>query len=132
MTKQIKTSDIVAQKLEHINYFKQEGINDALYIGMARDACYTAHNGVGFKKKQLSDTLAEHDRHVEEKNTYYVERTERFATRLFSELAILEERLTIEMSVYEQITGGEVWSPKPVAKNVKKTDLSAMRKAVGA
>ena len=48
MTQQVTTSSIINQKLEHINYFREDGIHDALYIGIARDACYTANNSLGF------------------------------------------------------------------------------------
>lgn len=129
MTKTLTTSDIIGQKLDHIKYFQDEGIHDALFIGMARDACYTAHNSVGFKKKQLADTLGEYDRHMAEKDDNAAERAERFAGRLYAELEILEERLDIEKAVYFTITGGEEWTPsqkRPVAR--KSVDMSALRK----
>lgn len=119
MTKPITTSDIIAQKLEHINYFREDGLHDALFIGMARDACYTANNSLSFKKKQLADILAEYDRHVEDKNDHAAERSEQFAGRIYAELEILEERLDIEKAVYFTITDGEEWKPsvkRPVAR----------------
>ena len=133
MTKVLKTSDIIAQKLEHINYYRNDGLHDALFIGMARDACYTAHNSVGFKKKQLADVLAEYDRHMAESDTNAAERAERFAARMLAELEVLEERLDIEKAVYFHITGGEEWAPAPKKTGpVRKStiDMAALRKRV--
>ena len=130
MTTQLKASDIIAQKMDHIKYFTND--NEYLLVNIARDACYTAKNSVEYKRKQLCDTLAEYDRHIEEKNVNAVERAERYIVRLNEELEILMCRLEIEMSVYELFTG-EKWSPKPVAKNVLNPDMVAIRKrAVGA
>jgi hypothetical protein len=132
MTTQLKASDIIAQKMDHIKYFTND--NEYLLVNIARDACYTANNSVEYKRKQLCDTLAEYDRHIEEKNVNAVERAERYIARLNEELEVLMCRLEIEMSVYELFTG-EKWSPKPVAQNVRKprVDIDAIRKkAVGA
>lgn len=131
MTKQLKPSDIIAQKMEHIKYFTND--NQYLLVSIARDACYTANNSLEYKRKQLSDALADYDRHIEEKNVNAVERAERYIVRLNEELEILMCRFEIECGVYELFTG-EKWSPKPVAKNVLKpsANIDAIRKAVGA
>lgn len=125
------TSSIIAQKLDHILYFQQDGVNESLLIGIARDACYTANNGLSFKKKQLADILAEYDRHMSEKDDNAAERAERFAGKLYAELGILEERFDIEKAVYSQITGGEEWTPT-IKRPVKRTnvDMEALRKKV--
>lgn len=132
MTKQLTTSDIIAQKIEHINYFREDGIHDAVYIGMSRDACYTANNSLSYKKKQLSDILAEYDRHVEENDTNSADRSEQFAGRVYAELEILEERLDIEKAVYFQLTGGEEWKPAPKRQvaTKSKVGIDALRKKV--
>lgn len=132
MTKQLTTSDIIAQKLEHINYFRTEGLHDALFIGMARDACYTANNSLSFKKKQLADILAEYDRHVAEMNDNAAERSEQFAGRIYAELELLEERLDIEKAVYFTITDGEEWKPsvKRQVKRKSSVDMAALRSKV--
>lgn len=134
MTKQLKQSDIVNQKLDHINYYREEGLHDALFVGMARDACYSAHNSLAFKKKQMSDVLADYDRHVAEKDDHAAERAERFIARLYVELEVLEERFDIEKAVYSIITGGEEWQPaqKPSAKRTSKADMDAIRKRLAA
>lgn len=133
MTKKtLTTSDIIDQKISHIKYFEAEGLHPALFIGIARDACYTAHNSLGFKKKQLADILAEYDRHMAEKDDNAAERAERFAARLYAELEVLEERLDIEKAVYFTLTGGEEWTPtqKRTVARKPSVDLSKMRKAV--
>ena len=96
MTKQLTTSDIIAQKLEHINYFRDEELHDALFIGIARDACYTANNSLNFKQKQLAQVLEEYDRNMKNGNDNAAERSEQFAGRIFAEVSTLEERLHIE------------------------------------
>ncbi len=131
MTKALTTSNIISQKLEHINYFRSDELHDALFIGMARDACYTANNSLNFKKKQLADTLGEYDRFVAEKDDNAADRSERFAGRLYAELEVLEQRLDIEKAVYSQITGGEEWQPtvkRPIKR--KAVDMEALRKKV--
>lgn len=131
MTKTITNSDIINQKLEHINYFRDDYIHDALFIGMARDACYTANNSLNFKKKQLADVLAEYDRHMADDNAYQAERSEKFAGRMFAELEVLEERLEIEKAVYKVITDGEEWTPTPKRPIKRKSvDMAALRKKV--
>lgn len=133
MTKALTTSNIISQKLEHINYFRSDELHDALFVGIARDACYTANNSLNFKKKQLCDTFAEYDRYVAEKDDNAAERSKRFAGRLNAELEVLQERLDIEKAVYFQITGGEEWEPtvkRPIQRKV--VDMEALRKKVAA
>jgi hypothetical protein len=132
MTQQITTSSIINQKLEHINYFREDGIHDALYISIARDACYTANNSIGFKKKQLSDALADYDRFVSEKDDNAAERVDRFIGRMYQELEILEERLEIEKSVYFIITDGEEWKATPPKSKGPRADIDALRKKLAA
>ena len=131
MTKTLTTSDIIAQKLDHIHYFQQDGVHESLLIGISRDACYTANNSLSFKKKQLADILGEYDRHMSEKDDNAAERAERFAGKLYAELEILEERLDIEKAVYFTITGGEEWKPT-IKRPIKRTnvDMAALRKKV--
>lgn len=130
MTKQLTTSAIIAQKIEHINFYREDNLHEALFIGMARDACYTAHNSVSFKKKQLADMLAEYDRHMAEKDDNAADRCERFAGRLGAELEVLEERFDIEKAVYFTMTGGEEWTPytkKTAPPRKSNVDMSALR-----
>lgn len=131
MTHQITTSDIISQKLDHINYLRDDSVHNALFVGFARDACYTANNSLSFKKKQLADVLAEYDRHVAEKEDNQAERSGQFAARLHLELEILEERLDIEKAVYCIITDGEEWSPAQKREIKRKTvDIASFRKSV--
>jgi len=129
MSTKLTTTNIIAQKLDHIKYFQQDGVSEALLIGMARDACYTANNSLSFKKRQLADILAEYDRHMSEKEDNAAERAETFAGRLYAEMEILEERFEIEKAVYFSITGGEEWKPM-VKRPIKRTNVNmeALRK----
>ena len=72
----------------------------------------------------ISDTLAEYDQAVDDNNTYAKERAERWAARLKAELEILEERFEIEKAVYFSITGGEEWTTKPSANNIRKPSIN--------
>lgn len=132
MTQQITTSTIISQKLDHINYFREDGIHDALYVGIARDACYTANNSLGFKKKQLAEALGDYDRFMAEKDDHAAERVERFIGRMYQELEILEERLEVEKAVYFSLTGGEEWMPKAPKSRGPRTDINALRKKLAA
>jgi hypothetical protein len=132
MTKQLTTSDIIAQKLEHINYFRDDGLHDALFIGMSRDACYTANNSLTYKRNQLAEVLEEYDRHVKNGNDYAAERSEQFGGRIHAEVTVLEERLDIEKAVYFMITDGEEWIPnaKRPVKRKSSVGIDAMRAKV--
>ncbi len=55
MTTQLKASDIIAQKMDHIKYFTND--NEYLLVNIARDACYTANNSVEYKRKRRTSTL---------------------------------------------------------------------------
>ena len=133
MTKQLTTSDIIAQKLEHINYFRDEELHDALFIGIARDACYTANNSLNFKQKQLAQVLEEYDRNMKNGNDNAAERSEQFAGRIFAEVSTLEERLHIEKSVSFMITDGEEWPPnaKRLVQRKPSVGIAAMKAKVG-
>jgi hypothetical protein len=130
MTKVLKVSDIVSQKLEHINYYRADHLNDGLFIGMARDACYSANNTLVFKRKQIADSLAEYDRHKAEDNTYAKERSEQWIARLYPELEVLEECFDIAKAVYSNLTGGEDWKPAEKKQAPPKLDVEALRKRV--
>ncbi len=83
MTK--KLSKLAQLKLDVINYHlhddesthrqdidgtvEQAQINERFLIGLARDACYTSHNSITFKKKQIADSLAEYDTAIEERTS---------------------------------------------------------------
>ena len=131
MTKKpLTVAEIVAQKVSHIHYYASDDLHQALFVGMARDACYTANNSLNFKKKQMADVFADYDRHMAEKDDNAAERAERLIGRLAAELEVLEERLDIEKAVYSEITGGEEWKPapkKPVARK-SNVDIAALRK----
>jgi hypothetical protein len=139
MTKSIST--LAKLKLEVINYHttdkpSQDGpvVNEKFLIGLARDACYTSNNSLGFKKKQVADARAEYDEHVAKENIYSAEKTERYIDLLTPELDELQTRHEADTEVYAIVTHGEVWqAKKTVAKSSKAfapRDFTALDKRV--
>ena len=133
-------SKLAQLKLDVINYHATDKpsadgpvINDRFLIGLGRDACYTSHNSLTFKKKQIADSLAEYDLAVEDKNTYSMERTERWINTLFPELDELEARHNADLEVFAALTGGEKWTPnkRPApSKAAKPANFSNLRERV--
>ena len=133
-------SKLAQLKLDVINYHATDKpsadgpvINDRFLIGLGRDACYTSHNSLTFKKKQIADSLAEYDLAVEEKNTYSMERTERWINTLYPELEELEARHSADLEVFAALTGGEVWTPnkrQAPSKAAKPANFSKLRERV--
>ena len=133
-------SKLAQLKLDVINYHATDKpsadgpvVNDRFLIGLGRDACYTSHNSLTFKKKQIADSLAEYDMAVEEKNTYSMERTERWINTLYPELEELEARHNADLEVYLQLTSGEVWTPnkRPApSKAAKPANFNKLRERV--
>ena len=121
----IKISTLAKLKLEVINYHTTDRpsvdgpvVNTAFLTKLGTDACYTSNNSLIYKKKQLADSRAEYDRHVDENNIYSAEKTERYIDLLTPELDELQTRHDADCEVYAALTGGEVWQPrkKPAAK----------------
>ncbi len=135
-----KVSKLAQLKLEVINYHTTDKpsadgpiINDRFLIGLGRDACYTSHNSMTYKKKQIADSLAEYDGHVKDNNIYQKERTERWIATLYPELDELEARHNADLEVFAALTGGEKWMPKEQLssnKISKPVDFSELRKRV--
>ena len=109
---------------------EQAQINERFLIGLARDACYTSHNSITFKKKQIADSLAEYDTATEEKNIYDQERIGRWISRLTPELDELTLRHDADLEVFSKLTGGEAWQPKSQPTASKVVDFSKLRKRV--
>lgn len=109
-------------------------LNDKFLIGLARDACYTAHNSLQFKKQQIADTIAELEINQSEGRVYQAERNDEFIkSRLMPELDELKCRYEADCEVYKHITNGETYMPpKPRAANKAKKpiDTSAYKAAV--
>ncbi len=121
-------SKLAKLKLEVINYHNHD--NDKFLVGLSRDACYTSHNSLQFKRKQIADALAEYDIAVEVKNIHDQDRTQRWIDRLCPELDELQVRHDADLEVYKALTGGETWLPnKPVAAP-KQRNFSDLRKRV--
>tara|TARA_R110000824_G_scaffold25412_2_gene88599 strand:- start:7235 stop:7654 length:420 start_codon:yes stop_codon:yes gene_type:complete len=136
-----KISKLAQLKLEVINYHTTDKpsadgpiINDKFLISLAGDACYTSNNSLSYKKKQLADSRAEYDRHVDENNIYSAEKTERWIDLLTPELDELQTRHDADIEVFAIITHGEVWQYKPKANKSAKAftprDFTALDKRV--
>ena len=109
-------------------------LNDKFLIGLARDACYTAHNSLTFKKQQISDTIADLEYNQSEGRQRQAERNDEFIkSRLMPELDELKCRYEADCEVYKHITGGETYmppKPRPANKAKKPIDTSDYKAAV--
>jgi hypothetical protein len=62
MTK--KTPTLVELKLAVLNHFQSTQDvepNEQFVAGIARDECYTSHNSLVYKKKQMADRLSDYE-----------------------------------------------------------------------
>ena len=102
-------------------------LNDKFLIGLARDACYTAHNSLTFKKQQIADTIADLEYNQSEGRQRQAERNNEFIkSRLMPELDELKCRYAADCEVYKELTGGETYfppKPKPSNNNSKPSDI---------
>ena len=113
------TLSLVELKLAVINY--HEEANDFLKVGIARDACYTSYNSIGWKKNQMSDTAGEIKVLMPQRGQEIADTSlERLLSRyeqMEDELETLIERHNADKEVYKQITGQE-WLNKPKRTHV--------------
>lgn len=121
MTK--NASKLIELKLAVIHYHAGDNM-DYLQRGIARDACYTSYNSLGYKRKQMADTIADFESAViENKDTI----AERLAARLDNmniELEELVERHEADKAVYELICDGEEWFPEAKKRAVITKDAA--------
>jgi hypothetical protein len=111
MTK--KTPTLVELKLAVLNYYQatQDVVpNEQFIAGIARDECYTSHNSLMYKKKQMADKLADYETAVEEGKDIRADAIARLLDNMEVELTLLDERHQADLSVYEQVTGTQ-WEP---------------------
>jgi hypothetical protein len=115
MTKNTKTSstNLVDLKLAVIKF---HNANVYTETNIARDACFTSHNSLDFKAKQMADVAAEIKDLMPERGSEVADvRIEKLLTRYDSmemELYDLSIRHEADLEVYRQITG-ETWSARP-------------------
>jgi len=127
MTK--KTPTLVELKLAVLNYYQatQDVVpNEQFIAGIARDECYTSHNSLMYKKKQMADKLADYETAVEEGKDIRADAIARLLDNMEVELTLLDERHQADLSVYEQVTGTQ-W--EPMAKKRAPAKLSDDRMA---
>jgi hypothetical protein len=111
MTKKVPT--LVELKLAVLNHFQstQDVVpNEQFIAGIARDECYTSHNSLNYKKKQMADKLADYETAVEEGKDIRADAIARLLDNMEVELTLLDERHQADLSVYEQVTGTH-WEP---------------------
>ena len=123
MTKQKNTSvntDLVSLKLAVIKFHEA---NEYTEGQIARDACFTSHNGMMWKTGQMADVAAEIRGLMPERGSDIVDvKLARLIDRheaMEVELHVLEERHKADLEVYKTITG-ETWTPRP--KRTHKSD----------
>ena len=113
MTK--KTPTLVELKLAVLNYWQgtqDVKPNEQFIEGIARDECYTSHNSLNYKKRQLADKLAEYETAKEEGRDTSRYAIQRLIDAIEVELDLLHERHEADLSVFEQVTGRQ-WEPAP-------------------
>ena len=111
MTKKVPT--LVELKLAVLNYYQatQDVVpNEQFVAAIAGDECYTSHNSLLYKKRQLADKLADYETAVEEGKTIKADAITRVIDNMEVELTLLDERHEADLSVFEQVTGRQ-WEP---------------------
>lgn len=111
MTKKVPT--LVELKLAVLNHFQATqdvAPNEQFIAGIARDECYTSHNSLVYKKKQMADKIADYETAVEEGKDIRADAIARLLDNMEVELTLLAERHEADLSVYEQVTGTQ-WEP---------------------
>jgi hypothetical protein len=122
MTKKVPT--LVELKLAVLNHFQATqdvAPNEQFVAGIARDECYTSHNSLVYKKKQMADKIADYETAVEEGKDIRADAIARLLDNMEVELTLLAERHEADLSVYEQVTGTQ-W--EPMAKKRRPAKLS--------
>jgi len=127
------TSKLVELKLAVIKYHQIDG-NDYLMQNIARDACYTSHNGLIYKKKQMADALSDFETAIAEGRDAPQMRIMNLIERMEIELEHMEERHHADLAAYTIITDGLEWSPTPKkrAPMMKSSKIEALKKRVAA
>lgn len=113
MTK--KTPTLVELKLAVLNYWQgtqDVKPNEQFIEGIARDECYTSHNSLNYKKRQLADKLADYETAHEQGRSASMAAIQRLIDAIEVELDLLHERHEADLSVFEQVTGRQ-WEPTP-------------------
>ena len=127
MTKKVPT--LVELKLAVLNHFQstQDIVpNEQFIAGIARDECYTSHNSLNYKKKQMADKLADYETAIEEGKHIRADAIIRLVENMEVELTLLDERHQADLSVYEQVTGTQ-WEPMPKKRAPAKLSADRMK-----
>jgi len=111
------TNELVQLKLQVINYHSGEN-TDYLQKSIARDACYTSHNSVLYKRKQIADETVEMETAMKEDRELKANSISRKIDRMEGELAHLIDRHQADRDVYCIMHDGIEWSPQGKSRNV--------------
>lgn len=119
----MNASKLIELKLAVIQYHSGDNM-DYLQRGIARDACYTSYNSLGFKRKQLADTIADFETAVVEQKDTIAERLVARIENMERELEELTERHECDKAVYELICDGQQWYPEPKKRAPMTKDMA--------
>jgi hypothetical protein len=120
----MNASELIKLKLAVIQYHNDENM-DYLQRGIARDACYTSFNSLGFKRKQMADTIAEFETAMIEQRDTLADRLVKRIEGMERELEHLVERHEADKAVYELICDGQQWHPEPKRRAPITKDMAA-------
>ena len=105
------TSQLIELKLKTIQYHSGDNL-DYLQKNIARDACYTSHNSVAYKKKQIADACADFESAISEDRSMRAEALCTRIEKMQEELEHLDERHEADLAVYMIIHDGDEWTPE--------------------
>lgn len=111
------TNELVQLKLQVINYHSGEN-TDYLQKSIARDACYTSHNSLKYKRTQIADQVVEMERAMKDDKELLADSIARKIDRMEGELAHLIDRHQADRDVYCIMHDGIEWSPQGKSRNV--------------
>jgi CRISPR/Cas system CSM-associated protein Csm2 small subunit len=119
-------TNLVQLKLAVIKFHEA---NPYLETAMARDACFTSHNGLSWKGSQMSDVAAEIKDLLPQRGQEIADtKLERLLTRyeqMEVELAVLEERHEADKSVYKAVAAEHGMTPREWTPAPKRTHVSS-------
>jgi hypothetical protein len=131
----MNTSKLIELKLAVIQYHTGDNM-DYLQRGIARDACYTSYNSLGYKRKQMADTIADFESAVVEQKDTLADRLVARIEGMERELEELIERHEADKAVYELICDGQEWYPeakkRPTITNDMTKRMAALKAKVAA
>jgi len=127
MTTKSKTPALFDMKLAVIQYH-DNGDNQFLMTGIARDACFTSHNSLVYKRKLIADTICEYDQAVKDDNARAIMRLDKMLMSMDAELEHLIQRHEADLQVLLAVSG-EAWT---AGKKADKRSITESNKRIDA